>query len=200
MHQEQKRPAHFEENAAAEKASADRLRLVASSLVLLVSAIAGVVLVSSNFTATTLAGDIARIAVTLPIAVLAGYLGREASRHRASANWYRLLEVQLKTLDAFVAPLEAGEQARQRAELAEESSDCAKDFPRVMRTPRQLSATLPHSLKGWQALCVQETRSPTPDLVRWLPYRDQEARTLRAPSQPLAQDARFFTFAEPATN
>lgn len=48
---------------------------------------------------------IQRVVVTTAVFGFAGYLARQASHHRAMWNWARSLTVQLKTFDAYLAPI-----------------------------------------------------------------------------------------------
>ncbi|WP_433504876.1 hypothetical protein ACQP04_35915 [Pseudonocardia halophobica] len=108
---------HFADHATEQKASADRLRIGASALLIVISIFAGVVVFRAELTNRADITELAKVAITLPLAALAAYLGREASRHRRAADWSRQLEIQLRTLDAFIAPMSDQEQNRQRVEL-----------------------------------------------------------------------------------
>lgn len=52
-----------------------------------------------------------RLALLVGIGTLATYLARQAGHHRRIADWAEALSVQLKTLEAFVAPLEPEDRA-----------------------------------------------------------------------------------------
>jgi hypothetical protein len=48
---------------------------------------------------------------------LAIYLARQSSYHRSHAAWARSLEVQLDTLEAYIAPLDDVDKSKLRAEF-----------------------------------------------------------------------------------
>lgn len=50
-----------------------------------------------------------RVVVTGAVFALAAYLARQSHQHRTLANWAKTLSVQLKTFDAFMAPLASGD-------------------------------------------------------------------------------------------
>lgn len=50
-----------------------------------------------------------RVLVTGAVFALAAYLARQSHQHRTLANWAKALSVQLKTFEAFLAPLDATE-------------------------------------------------------------------------------------------
>lgn len=102
--------AHFGQLASRETRTANVLRLCAIGILLALVA-AATIIISRNPSIGSVSEEILRVSVSLPLAVLAAYLGRESSRHRSAADWARQLEVQLETLDAFIAPL--AEERRQ---------------------------------------------------------------------------------------
>ncbi|MEK6442151.1 hypothetical protein [Pseudonocardia sp. T1-2H] len=106
---------HYDGIFDRENAMANRLRLVTSGLLLLLTLGAGYITLTvphPEFTAV----ELTRLSLALPIAVLAAYLGREAGRHRVRANWAEELAMQLRTFDAFTEPL--AERQRADARLA----------------------------------------------------------------------------------
>lgn len=108
---------HFGNFARQERRSANTLRLLATFNLVGISLIAGYLILANPGETATIAGELTRIVIILPLAVLAGYFGRESSRHRATANWASELEVQLMTLEAFIAPLDEDEQRLYRSSL-----------------------------------------------------------------------------------
>ncbi|QOD44291.1 hypothetical protein [Clavibacter zhangzhiyongii] len=52
----------------------------------------------------------ARLSVLAAVVGLAAYCGRQSTHHRRIADWARALEVQLKSLPAFIEPIQADEQ------------------------------------------------------------------------------------------
>jgi vacuolar-type H+-ATPase subunit H len=61
----------------------------------------------------------AKWAVSIPFAALAAYAGVESSKHREQARINRQIELQLASLDAYLATLPETEQTRVRAKLAD---------------------------------------------------------------------------------
>lgn len=106
---------HFASYATHERRSADRLRAAAVGVLLAITLIAATLTWVDPEDAS--ARDVARLSLTIPLAVLAAYLGREASRHRSASRWARELEVQLLTVDAYTEPLSNELRDNIRAEL-----------------------------------------------------------------------------------
>ena len=107
---------HFQEYATRESRIADRLR-AAALLVVAVLTLATAVFLFGGAPTTVGMQELVRLSIAVPLIALAGYLGREASRHRRIANWARQREVQLKTLDAFVAPMSDEDKQKLRLQL-----------------------------------------------------------------------------------
>jgi hypothetical protein len=107
---------HFGDYATKEKRTADLLRSAAIALLLLITGIAATLLESEPKSLNDL-GEAARLSLTVPLAVLAAYLGREASHHRATSRWARNLEVQLRSVNAYTEPLSPELRDMIRAEL-----------------------------------------------------------------------------------
>jgi hypothetical protein len=108
--------AHFGNYATKEQNTADRLRWSAVGVLLLITGIAATLLASEPKSLNDF-GEIARLSLTLPLAALAAYLGKEASHHRATSRWARNLEVQLRTVNAYTEPLSPELRDMIRAEL-----------------------------------------------------------------------------------
>ncbi|WP_445150490.1 hypothetical protein [Baekduia sp. Peel2402] len=99
--------AGFGEFSKRETQTADMLRRSTIGLSLLT--VAAAVVVAFAFEVDT-AAELAKLAWTLPLAGLAAYCGRESARHRSSADWAKVLDVQLKAIDNFCASLGANPQ------------------------------------------------------------------------------------------
>jgi hypothetical protein len=99
---------HFERFGRQERRTANTLRFLCV-LVLLATTAAAVLIVRVTDDLST-GEQLAHLSFALPLALLAGYLGRESGRHRATANWARRLEVRLRTIEAYCEPL--GEEAQ----------------------------------------------------------------------------------------
>ena len=95
--------AFYEEHAKREYRTANQLRAAVACL--LTAMTVGVLVFVSRLEPLTLGSELVRLSATIPIALLAGYLGREASGHRASANWAKELAIALRTLPAYSEPL-----------------------------------------------------------------------------------------------
>lgn len=96
--------AGFGEFSSREAETANLLRR--STIGLSVLTVVAAVVVAFAFKVDT-AAELAKLAWTLPLAGLAAYCGRESARHRGSADWAKVLDVQLKAIDNFCASLEA---------------------------------------------------------------------------------------------
>jgi hypothetical protein len=94
---------HFATVADEERALATRWRRATVVIALALTAAAAVLLGDANNLSAV--GFIRKLAVGLPLAVLGGYSARQASRHRDTYEWARRVDVQLRTMRAFVAPL-----------------------------------------------------------------------------------------------
>ena len=107
---------HFAKYARRERRAADLLRNATIAILFVVTAIAAVVISGTSSESAT-GEELAKLSLTLPLAALAAYLGREASRHREAAQWASELEVQLLTLEAYTEPLSDALREQLRAEL-----------------------------------------------------------------------------------
>lgn len=74
----------------------------ATVLAILGAAFAAIAVASTDATTAEL---IHRGAITIASAVLAGFFAAEAAKHGRTSTWARVIAVQLRTLDAFSAPL-----------------------------------------------------------------------------------------------
>jgi hypothetical protein len=107
---------YFETFAKEEWESATKFRLWTIILLALGGGLAVVFLLLPAFGVEALAVDAGdfvhlaqRIVVTAAVFAIAAYLARQSHQHRTLANWAKALSVQLKTFDAFMAPLDPGE-------------------------------------------------------------------------------------------
>jgi hypothetical protein len=109
--------AHFAAYARRERRIANVLRVSSIAAALLITMVAGVLLLNGRTDSLTTAQELAHIAVALPLAALAAYFGRESARHRTSSKWADELEIQLLTFDAFCEPLDDAARTRLRSEF-----------------------------------------------------------------------------------
>jgi cell division septum initiation protein DivIVA len=91
----------FDTYARSERRAAEILRAAAIFVALAVVVGAAFVVLEGDFENLTVAEELGRVALTIPLAALAAYLARESSRHRRVARWARSIHVQLKTIDAY---------------------------------------------------------------------------------------------------
>lgn len=113
---------HYAELAGVESAQANVFRRYAvGTLIVAVSAttfFVGVQLVDAHLLispTTDYVSFLQRLAFLAGLFGLAGYLARQAHQHRSMANWAGALAVQLKTFNAYIAPVrdqEAKDQLR----------------------------------------------------------------------------------------
>jgi hypothetical protein len=59
------------------------------------------------------------LSYAVPVGLLAIYLSRQSAYHRDQAAWARSLEVQLDTLEAYIAPLDDVDKSKLRAEFGQ---------------------------------------------------------------------------------
>jgi hypothetical protein len=88
---------------------ADNFRkLVVATVAILIGASA----TASIFGSNKLDDLVPHLAISVPLLILAGYFAREAAHHRRFGRWARVLQVQLQTIEAYVAPLNAEDRSR----------------------------------------------------------------------------------------
>lgn len=109
----------FLSRAAAERTFANWLQAGAVFLLVLIAVLAAWILFLSPLDSDTLGRAFARLSTTVPLAVLAGYLSRESSRHRNTADRSGELGAHLKHLDDYVVKLSEEEGRRYRYELGQ---------------------------------------------------------------------------------
>lgn len=108
----------FKRYAAREERTANRLRAACMATLGLIAAVAFALIWHATGQRDLSAWEeLARVGVTIPLGALAAYLGREASHHRQHARWAEQLVVQLRTLDAYCAPLADEQRAEMRIAL-----------------------------------------------------------------------------------
>jgi hypothetical protein len=90
----------YEKHAKDEAHVADVLRWWAVGLS--VAAAAAALWFSHTVTQAPLPVALARLSVTVPLGLLAIYLGKESARHRQVARWSSELSIALRTVDAFI--------------------------------------------------------------------------------------------------
>lgn len=108
---------HYKNFADSERRTATFLRYVVISILVAMAVTALLIVSSAQSNGFTLT-ELSKLAVVLPLAVLAAYLGRESGRHRVTANWAQELAMQLLTFDAFSAPLDENARIELRAKFA----------------------------------------------------------------------------------
>lgn len=109
---------HFGKYADEESRSADIFRAGTISCLLFVAAVATLLVIFVGVGNGNVTADVEHVAIIVPIAVLAAYLGRESGRHRQFARSARELQVRLLTFDAFIEPLTDSQKEAVRTEFA----------------------------------------------------------------------------------
>ncbi|MGH3899828.1 MAG: hypothetical protein ACRDTA_16600 [Pseudonocardiaceae bacterium] len=109
----------FISRGVSERKFANWLRAGAAFLLVLITVLAAWILFLSPPDSDTLGREFARLSTTVPLAVLAGYLSREASRHRNTADRSGELGAHLKHLDDYIVKLSEEEGRRYRYELGQ---------------------------------------------------------------------------------
>jgi hypothetical protein len=94
---------YYLSHATKEGRRADNLRWAA--VIALFAITGGAVAMNTLFDAVSVGAELVRLSATVPIAVLAGYLARESSRHRRAATWANHLAIAMHTLPDYVRPL-----------------------------------------------------------------------------------------------
>ena len=107
---------YFESFGDQEWEAATRFRLWTIVLLAAGGVLAAVFLLLPAFGVTGLAVDAGdyvhlaqRVVVTAAVFALAAYLARQSHQHRTLVNWARAIAVQLKSFDAFMAPVTSAE-------------------------------------------------------------------------------------------
>ncbi len=96
-------------------------RFQTSSIVIqaLIVMLAAAILFGSPLATGSLHGDLTRLAVGVPLAALAGYLGRRSTRHRDRAERAHDLALHLRHLRSYTSPLGDEDKHRYRVELGQ---------------------------------------------------------------------------------
>jgi hypothetical protein len=95
---------YYGKYADAETRSAVRLWLIVSGLLAVVAV--GAIWLHLWLGVASFSTELIRLSATIPVAALAAYFAREASKHRASARWARELEIAMHTIPGYTAPLD----------------------------------------------------------------------------------------------
>jgi len=103
---------YFHDDSRTETRTADRLRVSAILGLVAVTAIA-VFLLITRADQTTVAGELLKLSLTIPVAGLSAYLAHESTRHRTAARASAELAIALNTLPSYIANLEDDEGARE---------------------------------------------------------------------------------------
>lgn len=106
---------HFSDLAKAESKRADLFLAAAIAVVVAFIVIVAFFVPHTDVAVTEL---ISRAIIAIPGFGLAAYLAREGGRHRHVAQWAKSLEVQLKTVDAFAAPMTTADVSEVRKAFA----------------------------------------------------------------------------------
>ncbi len=107
--------------AVVELRSARRWRCTSITIMVLIAAIAAGILFGTPLAAGSLHGDLTRLSITVPLAAVAAYLGRESSRHRDRGERAHDLGMHLRHLHSFSVPLGEEDGRRYRFELGQRS-------------------------------------------------------------------------------
>lgn len=99
----------FHDLATEEKRDAGKFRVWTIALMCIGGIFAGIMLTIPSFGGSDYVHMIQRIVVTGAVFALAGYLARQSSHHRETANWAAALAVQLKTFEAYMDPIKSEE-------------------------------------------------------------------------------------------
>jgi hypothetical protein len=111
---------HYSDIAIEELKSAKRFRVAAIGGFVLSVCMAGYIafaIISDHDEG--IGSQLFKLAVTLPILAVAFYLAHEANSHRMVARRAKEVEIRLKTLEAFLAPLEVDQRTILRAKVGE---------------------------------------------------------------------------------
>lgn len=147
---------YFEKFAFEEWESATKFRMWTIILLAVGGGVAVVFLLLPAFGVEALAVDAGdyvhlaqRIVVTAAVFAIAAYLARQSHQHRTLANWAKALSVQLKTFEAFMAPLGSTE-----AKEALRAQFAARVFgePPVLRGDSSSGDSSPVPEKLWDIL------------------------------------------------
>jgi hypothetical protein len=105
----------------------------------------------------TVGVELLRLSVTVPLAVLAGYLGRESSRHRRFARWADARSIHLQSFRVFTDSL--GEQGNElRRALGEKIFGSTADTPGTDAEPGMFDDLTSALAQGKELLDRRENR------------------------------------------
>ncbi len=103
----------YETYADHETRIADKLRWAVAGLITTISGCAVSFLIWAGD--VTLENELVRLSVTIPLAVLAGYLAKESAKHRVAARRARDLAIAMRTVRGYAEPLDDIGRELQRA-------------------------------------------------------------------------------------
>jgi hypothetical protein len=107
---------HFYWRAKNEERAANRLRLAVVGLLTLIAA--GAAGVAFSFSKeSSVATEVSKLAIAIPLLGLAYYLSKEASQHRGAAQRAREIEVRLRTVIPYTSELNDADKLTIRADL-----------------------------------------------------------------------------------
>ncbi|MDQ0376563.1 hypothetical protein [Amycolatopsis thermophila] len=146
---------HFAAYAHSEYRAANLLRLTTVILIVAIVVMAGIALSGPPSNASAFVPQIPHLALSIPVAALAAYLAREAGKHRRNAEWGKRFEIQLLTLEAYIAPLPDDSKQKMREQLGErvfaaslEQHDDDPGSPSVVGDVGRLFSSIADTLKA----------------------------------------------------
>jgi hypothetical protein len=112
--------AHFESSAATDLKTANGFRKATIAAFSVIIAVSFVWLAFFEIPAEQFdLRDLLKLAITIPLAAFGYYLARQSRHHRDRSNWASDLAIQLRTLEAFIAPLPDEQKSTLRAHLGQ---------------------------------------------------------------------------------
>ena len=107
---------HYDTEASSERRQANAFRRIALLVMFLIVGGVGLTLWSAT-TGHSWEEVLLRIGITIALAIPAGYAAREAEHHRVLERHYRRMELELSSIDTYLAKLPEDERIRLKAEL-----------------------------------------------------------------------------------
>lgn len=110
---------HFAKYATDEKRRAVILQIGTTACLLAIAVVAALLLWRDHLEpGNSIFAALAKLSVSIPLAVLAAYFARESTKHFESARWASEIAVQLLTVDAYIAPIASDMGADIKRDLA----------------------------------------------------------------------------------
>jgi hypothetical protein len=164
---------HFGDYARDERSTANLLQVAAVVVIVAITVLAAVLVlvIQSDGSGSDVGNEIAKLALTVPLAALAAYLGKESSRHRRDAQWAAAIEVQLLSVDSYAQTLADTDREQLRRELGR------RGFA-VPRTDSQ------------QADGAENGPSAVADLAGLLEQATNAVKSLAGSSEPSANESK----------